>query len=402
MAEQDITLGRLLAAVEERPPVESVAVIARVLGEDLGASDVGFLLADFGGDAIWRLPTFLSPEAGRQGRIELPGTVYDRVIRSQRPQTVDSPEEGCVRVYTPVANRGDVMGVLEVCVAEQPDDGQMRHMAQAALALAYVVTTSRRFTDMYEWGRRIVSPTLAAEIQQNLLPDTLCCEAGNVTVAAALEPALTIAGDTFDYSLDRDTLHLSITDAMGHDTGAALLATLVVGALRNTRRARATLAEQALAAHHALLEHGNGGTVTGQIMRVDLASGRCLFVNAGHPWPLRRHEGRVAEVHPAVDLPFGAPHQDAYRVQHLDLAPGDRLVLLTDGMLERSASELDLPALIERDSGLHPREAVRSLTRELREITGGDLRDDATVICLDWYGTELPAPVAAARAEGTA
>jgi hypothetical protein len=42
-----------------------------------------------------------------------------------------------------------------------------------------------------------------------------------------------VAGDTFDFSVDRDTLHLSITDAMGHEVDAAMLATLLVNALRN-------------------------------------------------------------------------------------------------------------------------------------------------------------------------
>ena len=51
-----------------------------------------------------------------------------------------------------------------------------------------------------------------------------------------LEPANAVGGDTFDYSLDRDTLHVSITDAVGHDVHAALLATLLVGSLRNGRR----------------------------------------------------------------------------------------------------------------------------------------------------------------------
>ena len=51
-----------------------------------------------------------------------------------------------------------------------------------------------------------------------------------------MEPASAVGGDTFDYDLGEDALHVSITDAAGHDVAAALLATLLVGSLRNGRR----------------------------------------------------------------------------------------------------------------------------------------------------------------------
>jgi serine phosphatase RsbU (regulator of sigma subunit) len=70
-----------------------------------------------------------------------------------------------------------------------------------------------------------------------------------------LEPAANVGGDTFDYGLGRDVLHLSITDAMGHGVASALIATLCVGSLRNTRRQGASLLEQAAAANTALSEY---------------------------------------------------------------------------------------------------------------------------------------------------
>lgn len=47
----------------------------------------------------------------------------------------------------------------------------------------------------------------------------------------ALVPADSVGGDTYDYTLDRETVHVSVTDAMGHDVGAALLAMVLVAAL---------------------------------------------------------------------------------------------------------------------------------------------------------------------------
>jgi serine phosphatase RsbU (regulator of sigma subunit) len=98
-------------------------------------------------------------------------------------------------------------------------------------------------------------------------------------------------------------------------------------------------------------------------------------------------DGQVREITPMVDMPFGfdAPH--TYRVQSLDLRPGDRLVMLTDGMLEHNADSLDLSDLIVRTRPLHPREAARTLIAAIVDANDGHLQDDATVMCLDWHGT---------------
>jgi hypothetical protein len=123
-------------------------------------------------------------------------------------------------------------------------------------------------------------------------------------VSGWLEPANAVGGDTFDYSLDRDTLHVSITDAVGHDVHAAMLATLLVGSLRNGRRREQGLMEQAAAANDALAAHsGPGDFVTGQLVRVDRHSARMSIVNAGHPFPYRVHDGVVDRVELAIDMP---------------------------------------------------------------------------------------------------
>jgi serine phosphatase RsbU (regulator of sigma subunit) len=73
-------------------------------------------------------------------------------------------------------------------------------------------------------------------------------------------------------------------------------------------------------------------------------------------------------------------------VQRLPLEPGDRIIFLTDGMQERSAAVLDVAATLRDTVDLHPREVVQELGAAVLRATGGDLRDDATMVCLDWYG----------------
>jgi hypothetical protein len=59
-------------------------------------------------------------------------------------------------------------------------------------------------------------------------------------------------------------------------------------------------------------------------------------------------------------------------------------------MLERNAQELDLWTALHREARTHPRELVYQLAETVLNATGGELNDDATVLCLDWRGAHAP------------
>jgi serine phosphatase RsbU (regulator of sigma subunit) len=111
-----------------------------------------------------------------------------------------------------------------------------------------------------------------------------------------------------------------------------------------------------------------------------------VIVNAGHTWPLRLRDGRVEEVELVIEPPFGVVPGQGFQLQAFPLEPGDRLVFLTDGMLERNAASLDVAAALAASAELHPREVVHELGAAVLRATDGDLKDDATMVCLDWYG----------------
>jgi serine phosphatase RsbU (regulator of sigma subunit) len=289
-------------------------------------------------------------------------------------------------LFAPVSSRGEAVGVLELWLDEEPDESTTACVAEAGRALAYIVIANRRFTDLFEWGQRSLPLSLEAEIQHRLLPGSYTCEAAQFTLAGWLEPAGDVGGDTFDFSVERDTLHLSMTDAMGHTLDAALLATVLVGALRNARRRGVSIAEQARSANEALSRYATDDDfVTGQLVRVDLHSGVACIVNAGHPKPLRVRAGQVEELPLFADAPFALSADGDYRVQEVALEAGDRFLFLTDGLLERNAADVDLPSILLATQRHHPREVVQELTRTVVGACGGELRDDATVLCFDWH-----------------
>ncbi|MFD9392290.1 SpoIIE family protein phosphatase [Streptomyces sp. NPDC060000] len=94
----------------------------------------------------------------------------------------------------------------------------------------------------------------------------------------------------------------------------------------------------------------------------------------------------MEELNVAVDMPFGFRFPHTYRVQQLDLRAGDRLFMLTDGLLEHHGRTVDLEEMIVRTGDLHPREAARTVIAMVVAAHGGHLQDDATIMCLDRHG----------------
>ena len=413
--ESSTRIGRVLDAAEAASPVDAVEAVTRELGVALGATEVSFLIADLSGRALVRLAhvplrqpsadggrTTLAPGERREAEesatvLPFDGGPAEQAIRTQTVQVVtpDQPLAGRTSVdqwtvLAPVTERGEAIGLLELHLPREPTSGAVAEVAQLAHLLAFVVIANRRHTDLFVWGQRSRESSLSAEIQQRLLPGPWTCEAGAFTLSGWLEPAAEIAGDTFDYSLARDHLHLSMTDAMGHGVAAALTASLCLGGMRGARRQGASLVEQALATNAALAENAVGGAlddfVTGVIARLHLPTGTLELVNAGHVAPFLARDGVATVVEIPPDLPFGLFHETKFHSVELALEPGDRVVIVTDGMLERNASGIDLAAAIQDTIALHPREAVRALADSVLEATGHDLKDDATLMLLEWHG----------------
>ncbi len=409
-------LGRVLDAAEDASPLDAVEAVTGALAAALSADAAFFLIADLSGRGLVRLSHTShaqtasgSGSGGAQGadRVDtderaviLPfdGGPTEEAVRTQTVQVLPPAESrypGEKRaerwvVLAPVTERGEVLGLLQLSLPAQPDAAALQEIARIGHVLSFVVIANRRHTDLFEWGQRSTPYTLPAEIQRRLLPAAFTCEAGAFTLSAWLEPAASIGGDTFDYCLSRDVLHLSVTDAMGHGVASALNATLCVGSLRNTRRRQGSLREQAMAANLALYEHaaatGSDGFATGLLARLNLRTSTLSMINAGHVFPYLCREETVRTVEVPPDLPLGMFADTGYHTTDLVLEPGDRLVIVTDGMLERDAAALNLTSEISTTRGLHPREATRRLTDRVLETSGPVLADDATLLVLDWYG----------------
>ncbi|MEU1586911.1 PP2C family protein-serine/threonine phosphatase [Micromonospora sp. NPDC005710] len=384
----------MLDAAENASPVEAVEAVTREVGTALGARSVAFLIADLSGRALVRMShvPLQGVEEGRREDDELAtvmpfdGGPTEQALRTQAVQVV-AQRDGWM-VWAPVTDRGEAIGLLEMLLPDEPDAGDLEEIGRTAHVLAFVVIANRRHTDLFEWGARTTPFTLSGEIQRRLLPASFTCEASAFTLSGWLEPAASVGGDTFDYSLARDTLHFSVTDAMGHGVASALTATLGVGSLRNSRRRGVDLVEQAQSANADVAAHSAvpGSFATAVLGRLDLRNGVCALLNAGHVPPMLVRDGDTRAVTLPGNFPLGMFAEAAFQAGEVTLRPGDRLVMVTDGVRERNAATLDLPTMLRSIAGLHPREAVRALADAVLKVSGPTLADDATLFIVDWHG----------------
>ncbi len=174
---------------------------------------------------------------------------------------------------------------------------------------------------------------IARDIQQALLPRNFP-DHPHLAVAGCNYPCLSVGGDYFDvFPLDNNRTAFLIADVSGKGLGAALLTTMLQGALSamtlGTDPARVFTHVNRFLCDHA--EVGRYATMFFGILDDD---GHLEFINAGHPSPFLLRHGVAQEPFSEGSYPVGLVPEAEYAVSRLKLEAGDTLVLFSDGVTE--------------------------------------------------------------------
>ncbi|MFJ4690710.1 PP2C family protein-serine/threonine phosphatase [Streptomyces sp. NPDC088766] len=380
-------LGMVLDRAHELPPHLIGPLVADTM-ERLGGRRPQVLLQDYG-------QLLLVPLPGKGLADGDPQTIDDsaagRCFLDALP--VELPEDDGVRVHLPLLDGGDQVGVMAVTL-DRVDEEDRRMLRRLSALVADLLVTKHGYSDLFFRTRRRQPMSVAAEIQWSLLPP-LAMVMPTVAVAGVLEPAYDVAGDSFDYALNGDVLHLAMIDAMGHGLSAATMATVAIGAYRHARRLDTGLREiYAFMDDAVAKQFGADHFVTAQMMRLDTRTGHLQWVNAGHPAPILVRDHRVTRrlVGPTT-LPVGLGGAEP-ELNELGLERGDRVLCFTDGLIEEHTAggeqfgENQLVRLVNglERTGRGVRAVARALSHTLKRARGGHTTDDATLLLVEWRG----------------
>ena len=261
-------------------------------------------------------------------------------------------------------------------------------LTELARQAAAAITLADRYTDAFARAQRRKQPKAAAEIQQSLLPPRIARVTGG-EIAGNVLPSYEVAGDWYDMIENSDGIWITLADGLGGSTRAAASSAVALGALRASRRSGAGISEALIVMHQTLREMpGPRAEMTAVASIWDPASRELTIANCGHVAPVvLRGDGQAEILSQRSEHGLGGRASAKPVEQVTTLAPGDRLVMVSDGVIRRGEGQAGLAvdgvieAALRSERGTAA-DTVREIHRAVLAAAEGELADDATAVCL--------------------
>ena len=224
-------------------------------------------------------------------------------------------------------------------------------------------------------------------IQRGLLPTSMPRTAG-LTLASSWQPANGVGGDCFDVlPFGPGSVGVSIADVAGKGVPAALLMSNLQAAVRAFAQDGASPSSVCASVNRLLCRNmASGRFVTFCYARIDVATGRLTYANAGHNPPLLvRADGSIEKLSPGGTV-LGVFTESTYDQGEFPLYAGDRLVFYTDGITEgrnREGEEYGedrLAAVAQRYRAADADAMLAAVLQDVESFNGDKYEDDATLI----------------------
>jgi len=217
-----------------------------------------------------------------------------------------------------------------------------RQILDALGAQAASILDNARLVEKEREQRRLEQElAIAREIQQALVPQGLR-DLPYLEIKGIHLPCHGVGGDYYDvFPLSDESTAVLVADVSGKGLGAALLTTMLQGALSGMSLG---VAPEKVFNHvnHFLCGHASVGHYATMFFgRID-AEGMLEYLYGGHPSPLLLHDGKVSELYTEGTFPVGLVNDAEFEATRVQLEPNDVLVLFTDGIVEASNTQKEL------------------------------------------------------------
>src|SRR6202163_327086 len=231
--------------------------------------------------------------------------------------------------------RGEFLGVLYMDSRRPAAFSKLDRQILDALAAdaASILDNARLVERERERQRMEQEINIARDIQQALLPRDFR-EFPHLAVSGINFPCLSVGGDYFDvFPLTDNRTAFLIADVSGKGLGAALLTTMLQGALSGMTLGT----DPARVFNHVnrfLCDHSEVGRYATMFFGILDQEGHLEYINAGHPSPFLIRRGIAEEAFTEGSYPVGLVQEAEYVTAHVKLEPGDTLILFSDGVTE--------------------------------------------------------------------
>jgi serine phosphatase RsbU (regulator of sigma subunit) len=261
-----------------------------------------------------------------------------------------------------------------------------------AVGLAAVAARSRLRREAH-----LVAVQSAADAASRAILRPLPRELSGVPVAVtymSASEAARIGGDLYEAVDTAHGLRMVIGDVRGKGLEAVRLAALALGAFREAAHREAHLHDVGAAMHTAVRRDAGAEDFVTAVL-VEVHDGQVRMLGCGHPHPLRVRGDQVREIELPETLPLGL--NPPGRAARVDVRPGDRVLLFTDGAAEARRDGRFFPlaeaARVCLSSGTLTA-AVADLRRQVHEYAEGSASDDVAFLAFELPGRTAVVPAA--------
>ncbi len=238
---------------------------------------------------------------------------------------------------------------------------------------------------------------IARDIQFGLVPQGPL-EQNGITIHCYMRPANTVGGDYYDIiPLAENQVGIVIGDVAGKGMPAALMMALLQGSLRTLISAGHRGSELMMKLNDYLYDNiPENKLVTLFYGELDTAAGELRYVTAGHNAPILIHNQTDPECLPATSLVMGIDRDAHFEVKQIEIRPGDRLLLYTDGVTEafnlrdEEYGEARLNALLRKNAAMSSDALIKALVADVLEFCGAARQsDDMTLMAIANCGLRI-------------